>query len=304
MRSLGIVLSIVTLLGGSFSTISIAVFGGRYGDKGATSLLFPLVPLFSLTLAELLRQIGLISPEGATMARIAVAVEESSRILLAFGWVLASHRILRFCGIVDWRQRLTPLFAILCAAALALYAASRLLVLPFRVDRAINLEVALSLLYAAVSAIVSSWQQHIEMASARVAVAVAGMSLVFYPLVSLADILEFSYPGMEPHVPIWVQTQTLYYAIVVAILAPFVMKHLISAPRAAHSSLLGAESGEARLTERERETVSMLLKGMSYKEIAFSMNVSVATVKTHVNNAYSKLGIKSRAELQAKALPP
>jgi DNA-binding NarL/FixJ family response regulator len=51
------------------------------------------------------------------------------------------------------------------------------------------------------------------------------------------------------------------------------------------------------LTKREIEVVHFLLKGMSYKEIANSLNISFFTVNDHVKNIYTKLDINSKGEL-------
>lgn len=51
------------------------------------------------------------------------------------------------------------------------------------------------------------------------------------------------------------------------------------------------------LTRQEKNVVSLIEKGKTNKEIAIELSVSVSTVKTHVNNIYNKLGIKSREDL-------
>lgn len=51
------------------------------------------------------------------------------------------------------------------------------------------------------------------------------------------------------------------------------------------------------LTERESEIANLLLKGKTYRMIAGELNISENTVKTHVKNIYSKLGVQSRSEL-------
>ncbi|MDO5522039.1 MAG: LuxR C-terminal-related transcriptional regulator [bacterium] len=48
------------------------------------------------------------------------------------------------------------------------------------------------------------------------------------------------------------------------------------------------------LTERELEVVEELKKGCTNKEIAEHLCISLATVKTHMINIYSKLGVKNR----------
>lgn len=50
------------------------------------------------------------------------------------------------------------------------------------------------------------------------------------------------------------------------------------------------------LTEREKEMLGLLLKGKSNKEISSLTYVSTDTVKTHLQNIYRKLGVKSRLE--------
>ncbi len=51
------------------------------------------------------------------------------------------------------------------------------------------------------------------------------------------------------------------------------------------------------LTDREVQIASLLLKGNTYKMISEELFLSQNTVKTHIKNLYSKLGIGSRTEL-------
>lgn len=50
------------------------------------------------------------------------------------------------------------------------------------------------------------------------------------------------------------------------------------------------------LTERERDTLVMFERGLSYKETAEALGVSHNTVRTHVKSIYSKLNVSSRNE--------
>lgn len=50
------------------------------------------------------------------------------------------------------------------------------------------------------------------------------------------------------------------------------------------------------LTEREREILALLTSGLSNKEIAQKLYLSVRTVEVHLRNLYSKLGVRSRLE--------
>lgn len=54
-----------------------------------------------------------------------------------------------------------------------------------------------------------------------------------------------------------------------------------------------------RLTPREREVALMICGGMSNKEIAQSLCLSVATVKDHVHRILQKTGLRTRSALAA-----
>jgi len=56
------------------------------------------------------------------------------------------------------------------------------------------------------------------------------------------------------------------------------------------------------LSQREAEVLDLLAKGFLYKEIAESMEVTYATVHTHIRHIYEKLHVRSRTEAVAKHL--
>lgn len=58
------------------------------------------------------------------------------------------------------------------------------------------------------------------------------------------------------------------------------------------------------LTSREIEVLKALTEGLSNKEIGEKLFISISTVKTHIINIYSKLGVKNRVEAvnEAKSL--
>lgn len=54
------------------------------------------------------------------------------------------------------------------------------------------------------------------------------------------------------------------------------------------------------LTNREREILLLLMEGLSYKEIAARCFVSIDTVNSHIRKIYTKLNVRSRAEIAAR----
>ena len=56
------------------------------------------------------------------------------------------------------------------------------------------------------------------------------------------------------------------------------------------------------LTEREREVLVLMIEGLNNIQIAGRLNVSPSTVKSHVSNILSKLGVASRTEAVTLAL--
>jgi DNA-binding CsgD family transcriptional regulator len=64
-----------------------------------------------------------------------------------------------------------------------------------------------------------------------------------------------------------------------------------------------AGSGADALTVSERRVAELAAGGVSNKEIAQSLFVTLRTVELHLSNAYSKLGIRSRHELGGALQP-
>jgi len=56
------------------------------------------------------------------------------------------------------------------------------------------------------------------------------------------------------------------------------------------------------LSEREKEILSCLVRGMSYKLIADACLISIDTVRGHIRSIYDKLHVHSKGEAIAKAI--
>jgi NarL family two-component system response regulator LiaR len=71
------------------------------------------------------------------------------------------------------------------------------------------------------------------------------------------------------------------------------------------SSLSRGERAEGlpeHFSERELEVLKLAAKGMSNKEIAAELSLSVRTVQSHLGNIFDKLGVSSRTEAVLRAL--
>ena len=92
---------------------------------------------------------------------------------------------------------------------------------------------------------------------------------------------------------------------------------LVRAIRAAHlgRATLSTEAAQALvestnqpsapgldLTEREREVLALMIEGLNNTQIAGKLSVSPSTIKSHVSNILSKLGVASRTEAVTLAL--
>jgi DNA-binding NarL/FixJ family response regulator len=84
-----------------------------------------------------------------------------------------------------------------------------------------------------------------------------------------------------------------------ALIAPRITRRLIEefARRPGPAAAAAAQAALEQLTEREREVLELIAKGQSNAEIAATLYVSYATVKTHVSRLLMKLDARDRAQL-------
>ena len=52
-----------------------------------------------------------------------------------------------------------------------------------------------------------------------------------------------------------------------------------------------------RMTNREQEIVELIAEGLANKEIAYKLNLSIYTVKSHVHNILEKMALNTRVQI-------
>ena len=84
-----------------------------------------------------------------------------------------------------------------------------------------------------------------------------------------------------------------------ALIAPSITRRLIEefARRPEPGASAAASAALGPVTEREREVLGLVARGLSNSEIAAQLYVSHATVKTHVSRLLMKLDARDRAQL-------
>jgi DNA-binding NarL/FixJ family response regulator len=81
-----------------------------------------------------------------------------------------------------------------------------------------------------------------------------------------------------------------------ALLAPAVTRAVVEALVRSSPARPELAAAAEQLTEREREVLGLLASGRSNAEIAETLVVSEATVKTHVGHVLMKLGVRDRVQ--------
>jgi len=82
-----------------------------------------------------------------------------------------------------------------------------------------------------------------------------------------------------------------------ALLAPSVTRRLIAHFTSGSRAPARTPAGLGELTEREREVLALVARGLSNSELATALHVSLPTAKTHVSRILTKLGARDRTQL-------
>jgi DNA-binding CsgD family transcriptional regulator len=121
-------------------------------------------------------------------------------------------------------------------------------------------------------------------------------SLIFLPLIFLEHI-RVAIPELESL--IWLETLSLpLFLLVINIESLFFGRSFFDMkPAIDKGELIEEFCVEFSITEREKEVAQLYVKGDTFAEIGEKLFISPRTVDKHIENLYSKTGVRNRAQL-------
>ena len=85
-------------------------------------------------------------------------------------------------------------------------------------------------------------------------------------------------------------------------MSPSIARKVLNKMQSVSFVIKPEEAPDYHLTAREKEVLSCLVHGLSYKMIGAELNISYETVRSHVKKIYEKLHVASLTEVVAKAI--
>ena len=85
-------------------------------------------------------------------------------------------------------------------------------------------------------------------------------------------------------------------------MSPSIARKVLNKMQSVSAIIKPEEAPDYHLTAREKEVLSCLVNGLSYKMIGADLNISYETVRSHVKKIYEKLHVASLTEVVAKAI--
>lgn len=128
-------------------------------------------------------------------------------------------------------------------------------------------------------------------------------------LISAVGFLFFSWYALMfiilPHLhrPAFDALVSALFIIVWCLNDAMVYLHEFSSVGIRERSMIENFYDQYKLSKREREIVSLLIDGLSYKEIAFGLSLSPRTVETHIYRIFKKCSVSTKLELINKIFP-
>jgi DNA-binding NarL/FixJ family response regulator len=85
-------------------------------------------------------------------------------------------------------------------------------------------------------------------------------------------------------------------------MSPSIARKVLNKMQSVSTHIRPEETPDYHLTPREKEVLSCLVNGLSYKMIGADLTISYETVRSHVKKIYEKLHVASLTEVVAKAI--
>lgn len=85
-------------------------------------------------------------------------------------------------------------------------------------------------------------------------------------------------------------------------MSPSIARKVLNKMQSVSNVIRPEETPDYQLTAREKEVLSCLVNGLSYKMIGAELHISYETVRSHVKKIYEKLHVASLTEVVAKAI--
>lgn len=85
-------------------------------------------------------------------------------------------------------------------------------------------------------------------------------------------------------------------------MSPSIARKVLNKMQSVATIIKPEEAPDYHLSPREKEVLSCLVNGLSYKMIAADLHISYETVRSHVKKIYEKLHVASLTEVVAKAI--
>ena len=119
------------------------------------------------------------------------------------------------------------------------------------------------------------------------------------------DVLPYVETGLDGYVSREGAVEDVVNAVISSLRGELICSRMIAAAlkRRVARLALGRSApapGVSNLTRREEQVATSLRRGLTNKEIANSLHISVSTVKNHVHNVLEKLSCSTRLEAAAR----
>ncbi len=191
-------------------------------------------------------------------------------------WVIAS----------PWSLPLRIVFLALSAAFVAI-ATLEMVIGPFDSFRGVLLGLFFGVFAYCIIIIVKNLKSIQDKDARTISTAFIILSALMVPFIMID--LFFTINGLA--------TLPIYYFWISLIILIYLINYFIRIPEASGNIIDERKLRQYHITEREREIIEEIRLGLTSKEIAHHLAISVNTVNNHIANIYAKTEVRSRIDL-------